>query len=132
MKKVIKNLRLIVPSQKARSGPPLSATLGQHGINIMTFCKEFNEKSKIFPEGVDLNVKILVYQDNSHDILIKNVAILPLIKKLLEFGPITLTAYYYLILLMSKMDFSDLTLRSKINTLSGTLRSFRINTYKKN
>ena len=70
-KKVVEVLKLQIPAGKANPSPPVGPALGQRGINIMEFCKAFNEKTKSFI-GKPVPVVITVYKDKKFDFLIKS------------------------------------------------------------
>ena len=63
-KKVTGYIKLQIPAAKATPAPPVGPALGQHGVNIMGFCKEFNEKTAS-QAGLIIPVVITVYQDRS-------------------------------------------------------------------
>jgi len=64
-KDVIGVIKLQVPSGKANPAPPIGPALGQKGVNIMEFCKQFNEKKFDYPVGTPIPVTITVYKDKS-------------------------------------------------------------------
>jgi large subunit ribosomal protein L11 len=70
-KKVISKIKLQIPAGSANPAPPVGPALGQHGVNIMQFCKSFNETTKQ-KEGIVLPVIIDVYEDKSFDFIIKS------------------------------------------------------------
>nr|YP_007890472.1 ribosomal protein L11 [Andalucia godoyi]AGH23966.1 ribosomal protein L11 [Andalucia godoyi] len=70
-KKVIGSLRLIIPSGKANPSPPVGPALGQRGVNIMEFCKQFNERTKQYKDSIPLPVQVTVFQDKSFTFIIK-------------------------------------------------------------
>jgi len=70
-KKVIVQIKLYCPAGQANPAPPIGPALGQHGINIMEFCKQFNEKTK-GREGLILPALISVYEDKSFSFIIKS------------------------------------------------------------
>ncbi|HIC97572.1 MAG TPA: 50S ribosomal protein L11, partial [Aquificaceae bacterium] len=64
-KKVVGTIELMLPAQQASPAPPVGPALGQHGVNIMEFVKQFNAASRDFEPGTVLPVVITVYQDRS-------------------------------------------------------------------
>ena len=64
-KKVTGYIKLQVPAGQANPSPPVGPALGQHGVNIMEFCKSFNAKTKDMEQGTPIPVKITVYSDRS-------------------------------------------------------------------
>ena len=80
MKKVIGQIKLQLPAGKANPSPPVGPALGQHGVNIMGFCKEFNAKTQK-DAGLIIPVVISVYQDRSFSFIMKTPPAAVLIKK---------------------------------------------------
>ena len=74
-KKVTGYIKLQIPAGKATPAPPVGPALGQHGVNIMGFCKEFNEKTAS-QAGLIIPVVITVYQDRSFTFITKTPAVL--------------------------------------------------------
>lgn len=71
-KKVIKaQIKLHVPAAQANPAPPVGPALGQHGVNIMQFCKQFNDQTK-GRDGLILPVVISVYEDRTFTFIIKS------------------------------------------------------------
>ena len=70
-KKVKTQIKLYCSAGQATPAPPVGPALGQHGLNIMEFCKQFNEKSK-GQEGLTLPVLITVYEDKSFSFILKS------------------------------------------------------------
>lgn len=66
-KKVISNLKIVVQAAAAKPAPPVGPVLGQAGLNIMTFCKDFNAKTAKYKEGLPLRVKLKVFADKTFD-----------------------------------------------------------------
>ena len=79
-KKVIGFVKLQVPAGKANPAPPVGPALGQHGVNIMGFCKEFNERTKA-QAGLIIPVEITVYADRSFTFVTKTPPAAVLLKK---------------------------------------------------
>ena len=79
-KEVVAQIKLYVPAGQANPAPPVGPALGQHGVNIMGFCKSFNERTK-GREGLILPAVISVYKDKSFDFIIKTPPSSVLIKK---------------------------------------------------
>ncbi len=79
-KKITALVKLQVPAGKATPAPPIGPALGQHGVNIMGFCKEFNEKTAK-QAGLIIPVVITVYQDRSFTFILKTPPAAILLKK---------------------------------------------------
>lgn len=79
-KEMIAQIKLYVAAGQANPAPPVGPALGQHGVNIMMFCKQFNEKTK-GREGLTLPAIISIYKDKSFDFIIKSPPSTVLIKK---------------------------------------------------
>lgn len=79
-KKVTGLIKLQIPAGKATPAPPVGPALGQHGVNIMGFCKEFNEKTAK-QAGLIIPVIITVYQDRSFTFVTKTPPAAVLLKK---------------------------------------------------
>ena len=79
-KKITGMIKLQLPAGKATPAPPVGPALGQHGVNIMGFCKEFNAKTADQP-GMIIPVVITVYQDRSFSFILKTPPAAILLKK---------------------------------------------------
>ncbi len=79
-KKVTGIIKLQIPGAQANPAPPVGPALGQHGVNIMGFCKEFNAATKATP-GLVIPVVITVYQDKSFTFITKSPPASVLLKK---------------------------------------------------
>ncbi|BCD61453.1 MULTISPECIES: 50S ribosomal protein L11 [Nitratiruptor] len=79
-KKIVDQFKLQIPAGKANPSPPVGPALGQRGVNIMEFCKAFNEKTKDMM-GFNIPVVITVYSDRSFTFVTKQPPATDLIKK---------------------------------------------------
>ncbi len=79
-KKVVGQIKLQIPAGQANPAPPVGPALGQHGVNIMGFCKEFNAATKE-QAGMIIPVVITVYQDKSFTFITKSPPASVLLKK---------------------------------------------------
>lgn len=79
-KKVIGMIKLQIPAGKATPAPPVGPALGQHAVNIMAFCKEFNERTAA-DAGLIIPVEIAVYEDRSFSFITKTPPASVLLKK---------------------------------------------------
>ena len=79
-KKVTGMVKLQIPAAKATPAPPVGPALGQHGVNIMQFCKDFNARTAD-QAGLIIPVVITIYQDRSYSFITKTPPAAVLIKK---------------------------------------------------
>jgi len=79
-KKIIGLVKLQIPAGKATPAPPVGPALGQHGVNIMQFCKDFNEKTAA-EGGLIIPVELTVYDDRSFTFVTKTPPAAVLLKK---------------------------------------------------
>lgn len=80
-KKVVGEVKLQIPAGKANPSPPVGPALGQRGVNIMEFCKQFNERTKDMGD-FRIPVVITVYADKSFTFITKQPPMTELIKKM--------------------------------------------------
>ena len=80
-KKVQAYIKLQVPAGQANPSPPVGPALGQHGVNIMEFCKAFNAETQGMEQGLPLPVVITVYSDRSFTFIKKTPPAAILLKK---------------------------------------------------
>lgn len=80
-KKIENYIKLQVPASEANPSPPVGPALGQHGLNIMEFCKAFNAKTQDMEKGMPMPVVIAVYSDKSFTFEIKTPPASILLKK---------------------------------------------------
>lgn len=135
-KKITAQIKLHVPAGAANPAPPVGPALGQHGVNIMKFCKEFNEKTK-GREGLILPVVISVYEDKSFDFIIKTPPSSVLLKRACnlakasgeagkeKIGKVTLQQVEE-IAKQKMQDLNTADMQKAIKTVCGTARSMGI------
>ena len=80
-KKIKTQIKLQIPAGAANPAPPVGPALGQHGVNIMGFVREFNERTKKMDEGTVVPVLITVFKDNSFNFVVKTPPASYLLKK---------------------------------------------------
>ena len=134
--KVIGYIKLQIPAGKATPAPPVGPALGQHGVNIMAFTKEFNERTKN-DAGMIIPVIITVYADRSFSFVTKTPPAPVLIKKAcgIESGSgvpnktkvATITKAQLEEIAKTKMpDLNAANLESAISMIAGTCRSMGV------
>ena len=136
MKKVTAQIKLQIPGGKATPAPPVGPALGQAGVNIMDFCKNFNARTAK-DDGLIIPVVITVYADRSYTFITKTPPVAVLIKKAVgiakgsgepnknKVGQITSKQVEEI----AKMKLPDLNaenLEAAINTVKGTARSMGV------
>ena len=135
-KEIIAKIKLYVPAGQANPAPPVGPALGQHGVNIMGFCKSFNERTK-GKEGTILPAVITVYKDKSFDFIIKTPPSSFLIKKAVNLAKASSTAGREKIAKITRQqveeiakikmeDLNTIDFKSAIQTIEGTARSMGI------
>ncbi|MDR1087170.1 MAG: 50S ribosomal protein L11 [Endomicrobium sp.] len=80
-KKVKAMIKLQIPAGSANPAPPVGTALGPQGVNIMDFCKQFNEKTKNMEKGMAIPVVMTVFEDRSFTFITKVSPVSALIKK---------------------------------------------------
>ncbi len=135
-KKVIANIKLQIPAGQANPSPPVGPALGQHGVNIMEFCKAFNAKTQ-GQEGMIIPVVITVYADRSFTFITKTPPASILLKKAAnvekgssepnrdKVGKVT-RAQVEEIAKLKMPDLNANDLEAAIRTIEGTARSMGI------
>lgn len=135
-KKISGYIKLQIPAAKANPSPPIGPALGQHGVNIMEFCKAFNAKTQA-DEGTIIPVVITVYADRSFSFITKTPPAAILIKKAinLEKGSSVpnktkvgkLTKEQVKEIAQKKMpDLNAASLEAAMKTIEGTARSMGV------
>ncbi len=82
-KKIRAIVRIQLPAGKANPAPPVGTALGQHGVNIMAFCKDYNERTSK-QEGTIIPAEITIYEDRSFTFVTKTPPAADLLKKALS------------------------------------------------
>ena len=136
-KKIDGYIKLQIAAGAANPSPPVGPALGQHGVNIMEFCKAFNAATQQIEQGLPVPVVITVYSDKSFTFVMKTPPASVLIKKLLNLksgssrpntekvGKITRSQLEEI----AKIKNPDLTasnLESAVRTVAGTARSMGV------
>jgi large subunit ribosomal protein L11 len=85
-KKITAYIKLQVPAGSANPSPPVGPALGQHGVNIMEFCKAFNAETQSMEQGMPIPVVITVYTDKSFTFIKKTPPAAVLLKKAAGIG----------------------------------------------
>ncbi len=136
IKTIVTEIKLQIPGGQANPAPPVGPALGQHGLNIMDFCKSFNERTKD-QQGTILPVVISVYNDRSYTFIIKTPPASVLIKKALKIdkgspepnkqkvGTIT-RAQLEEIAAIKMPDINANDIKAGANIIAGTARSMGI------
>jgi large subunit ribosomal protein L11 len=135
-KKVLAQIKLQVTAGKANPSPPIGPALGQHGVNIMDFCKAFNAKTAN-DEGMIIPVVITVFQDRSFSFITKTPPAAVLLKKAAKIakgaadpkrdrvGQVT-RAQLEEIARLKMVDLNAYDLDAACNIIAGTARSMGI------
>ncbi len=136
-KKIDGYIKLQVPAGKANPSPPIGPALGQKGVNIMAFCKEFNAATSSMEPGLPVPVEITVYNDKSFTFIMKSPPAAFLIRKAAgaakgsgvpnktKVGKIN-RAQLEEIANTKNADLTAADLESAVRTLAGTARSMGI------
>jgi len=85
-KKIEAYVKLQVPAGQANPSPPVGPALGQHGVNIMEFCKAFNAQTQSVEQGLPIPVVITVYSDRSFTFITKTPPASVLLRKAVGIG----------------------------------------------
>ncbi|MFA5089513.1 MAG: 50S ribosomal protein L11 [Candidatus Omnitrophota bacterium] len=135
-KKVVAQIKLYVPAGQANPAPPVGPALGQHGVNIMQFCKQFNEQTK-GQEGLILPAVISVYDDRSFGFIIKSPPSSVLLKRAANLAKASGTSGKETIGKVTKKQIEEIArqkikdlntsdIKSAIKSIAGTARSMGI------
>ncbi len=135
-KKISAVIKLQIPAGQANPAPPVGPALGQHGINIMAFCKEYNERTAT-QVGSIIPVEIIVFDDRSFTFITKTPPTTDLLKKALGVEKGTGTSGYEKIGKLSRdklreiaqlkaKDLNAIDIEGAERTITGTARSMGI------
>jgi large subunit ribosomal protein L11 len=135
-KKVVTNIKLQVPAAQANPSPPIGPALGQHGVNIMEFCKQFNAKTQ-GQEGMIIPVVITVFSDRSFTFITKTPPAAILLKKAAQIAKGSNEPNRNKVAKISKAQVEEIArlkmpdlnardLAAAVATISGTARSMGI------
>jgi large subunit ribosomal protein L11 len=138
MKKIIGQIKLQVPAGKANPSPPIGPALGQHGVNIMEFCKQFNARTQDqAADAILIPVVITVFADRSFSFVTKTPPVARLLLKAIKLekgsgepnkdkvGKITLDKVRE-IAELKLPDLNTTSVDSAVHTVAGTARSMGI------
>lgn len=138
-KKVEAYIKLQVPAQDANPSPPVGPALGQHGVNIMEFCKAFNAQTQNLEKSMPVPVVITVYNDRSFTFIMKTPPAAILLKKAAgiksgsgvpnrdKVGSVT-RAQLEEIVKTKEPDLTAADMDAGVRTIAGTARSMGIET----
>ncbi|OGL48994.1 MAG: 50S ribosomal protein L11 [Candidatus Schekmanbacteria bacterium RIFCSPHIGHO2_02_FULL_38_11] len=136
-KKVLTQIKLQIPAGQANPSPPVGPALGQHGVNIMEFCKTFNAKTQALEPGIITPVEITVFSDRSFTFIVKTPPASILLKKAAgvakgasdqlkqKVGKVT-KAQIAEIAKLKLPDLNTTNIEAAIRTVEGTARSMGI------
>nr|WP_315042076.1 50S ribosomal protein L11 [uncultured Moraxella sp.] len=136
-KKIDGYIKLQVPAGKANPSPPIGPALGQKGVNIMAFCKEFNAATSKMEPGLPVPVEITVYNDKSFTFIMKSPPAAFLIRKAAgvakgsgvpnknKVGKVT-RAQLEEIVKTKQAELTAAELEAGVRTIAGTARSMGI------
>ncbi|MFN3550864.1 MAG: 50S ribosomal protein L11 [Endomicrobiia bacterium] len=136
-KKIKAQVKLQIPAGQANPAPPVGPALGQHGVNIMQFCNEFNAKTKNMEQGMLIPVIITIYEDRSFTFVLKTPPVSALLKKIAGLAKASPKAGSETIAKVTKSqireiaklklpDLNTTKLESAIRIVEGTARSMGI------
>ncbi len=135
-KKITAVVKLQLPAGKATPGPPVGSTLGPHGINIPSFTKDFNDKTKD-KEGLIIPVIITIYADRSFTFILKTPPAPVLIKKACKIESGSATPNRTKVATLSKAQLEEIakvkmadlnaaSLEAAMSMIAGTARSMGV------
>ncbi len=138
-KKVQAYIKLQVKAGQANPSPPVGPALGQHGVNIMEFCKSFNAKTQTMEQGMPIPVIITVFNDRSFTFITKTPPASVLLLKLIPGGKGSSTPHTVKVGKVTRKQLEDIAkikmpdltaadLDAAVRTIAGSARSIGIDT----
>lgn len=138
-KKVQAYIKLQVKAAQANPSPPVGPALGQHGVNIMEFCKAFNAQTQGYEAGMPLPVIITVYSDRSFTFIIKTPPASVLLKKAAGIQSGSKTPHTHKVGKVTRAQLEEIakaklpdltasTMDAAVRTIAGSARSMGIET----
>ena len=138
-KKVEAYIKLQVPAGQANPSPPVGPALGQHGVNIMDFCKAFNAQTQSMEQGLPIPVVITVYADRSFTFITKTPPAAVLLRKAAGIAKGSPTPHTHKVAKVTRaqleeiatLKMPDLTaadMDAAVRTIAGTARASGIET----
>ena len=133
-KKVNAYVKLQVAAGKANPSPPVGPALGQHGVNIMEFCKAFNAQTQQLEQGLPIPVVITVYSDRSFTFILKTPPAAVLLKKAVGIDKGSATPHSQKVGTITRQQLEDIArqkepdltaanLDAAVRTIAGSARS---------
>ena len=126
-KKVNAYVKLQVAAAKANPSPPVGPALGQHGVNIMEFCKAFNAQTQHLEPGLPIPVVITVYSDRSFTFIMKTPPASVLLKKALGIDKGSPKPNTNKVAKAKMPDLTAADLDAAVRTIAGSARSMGLN-----
>jgi large subunit ribosomal protein L11 len=138
-KKIDTYIKLQVPAGQANPSPPVGPALGQHGLNIMEFCKAFNAQTQSMEPGLPVPVVITVYSDKSFTFVTKTTPAAHLLKKAASITSGSSTPNTHKVGKVTREQLEDIAktkdpdltagdLDAAVRTIAGTARSMGLET----
>ncbi|WHQ47099.1 MAG: 50S ribosomal protein L11 [Candidatus Midichloria sp.] len=136
-KKVVAEIKLEIPAGKATPAPPIGPALGQRGLNIMEFCKQFNDRTKEMKQGTPVPIIITAYADKSFSFVLKSPPVSYFVKEFVGIASGSKTAGRATagqiaigkvkeIAKIKMVDMGIDNLESAVNMVKGTARSMGV------
>lgn len=136
-KKIQAYVKLQIKAGKANPSPPVGPALGQHGVNIMEFCKQFNAQTQSIEAGLPTPVVITIYSDRSFTFILKTAPASVLIKKAIGIESGSKTPHTHKVGKISRKQLEDIAkvkmpdltaadLDAAVRTIAGSARSMGV------